>query len=98
MESSYVGRPHDPPDLLHRVEIWAQTTVHGEDLFVDDGCDWQAVEAVRKCLPKLDIVSPLALIVETIDPIDGRALVVAAEDEKVLWVLNLVGQQQADGL
>lgn len=65
--------------------------MHGEDLFVDDGGNRQAVEAVRKSLPQLDVVPALALIVETIDTVDGGTLVVAAQDEEVLGVLDLVG-------
>jgi hypothetical protein len=30
--------------------------VHRENLFVNDGCDRQAVETIRKSLPKFDIV------------------------------------------
>lgn len=41
-----------------------QAAVHGEDLFVDDGSDRQAVEAVRKRLPKLDVIPPLACLHE----------------------------------
>ena len=51
--------------------------MHGEDLFIDDGGNRQAVEAVRKCLPQLDVVAPFALVVETVDAVNGRALVVA---------------------
>uniref|UniRef100_A0A1I8JA28 TOG domain-containing protein n=1 Tax=Macrostomum lignano TaxID=282301 RepID=A0A1I8JA28_9PLAT len=36
--------------------------------------------------------------VEAVDPVDTRALVVSAQQEEVLRVLDLVGQQQADGL
>jgi hypothetical protein len=72
--------------------------VHGEDLLVNDGSDGQAVEAVGKGLPQLDVVSSLALIVETVDAVDRGTLVVAAKDEEVLGVLDLVGQEQADGL
>ena len=50
-DRTYVSRPHNPTDLLHGVEIRAQTTVHGEDLLVDDSSNRQAIEAVRKCLP-----------------------------------------------
>lgn len=42
-------------------------------------------------------VSLLTLIVETVDAVDGSTLMVAPEQEKVLWVFNLVGQQKADG-
>jgi hypothetical protein len=55
-----VGGPHDSPDLLHALEVWAQATMHGEDLFVDDSGDGQTVEAVCKGLPELNVVSPLA--------------------------------------
>ena len=41
---------------------------------------------------------PRTLVVEAVDAVDGRALVVASEDEEVLWVLDLEGEQQADGL
>lgn len=36
-----------------------------ENLLVNDSCYWQAIEAVRECLPQLDIVSAFALVVET---------------------------------
>ena len=40
----------------------------------------------------------LTLIVEAVDSVDGGTLVVAPEQEEVLRILDLVGQQQADGL
>ena len=40
----------------------------------------------------------LTLIVETIYSVDGGALVVSPEQEEVLWVFDLVGQQKTDGL
>jgi hypothetical protein len=72
--------------------------VHCEDLLVDDCCNGQAIEAVRERLPELDVVSSLALIVEPIDSVDGRAFVVAAEDEEVFRVFDLVCEEQTDGL
>jgi len=72
--------------------------VHGEDLLVDDGGDGQAVEAVGKRLPQLDVVPPFALIVESVDTIDRCALVVSTQNEKVFRVLDLVREQQANGL
>lgn len=52
--------------------------MHREDLLINNGRDRQAVEAVRKCLPQFDVVTTLALIIETIDTVDGSALVVSA--------------------
>ena len=40
----------------------------------------------------------LTLVVEAVDPVDGCALVVAAQQEEVLRILDLVGQQQANRL
>ena len=95
---TYVSWAHNAADLLHGVEIWREAAVHGENLLVNDSSNWQAVEAVGEGLPQLDVVAALALIVESVDAVDGRALVVTAEDEKVLWVLDLVGEEKADGL
>ena len=72
--------------------------MHGEDLLVDDGGDWQAIEAVCKRLPQLDVISTLALIVESVYTVDRGALVVTAENEEIFRVLDLVRQQQADSL
>jgi hypothetical protein len=72
--------------------------MHGKDLLVDDGCDGQAVEAIGKGFPQLDVVSSFALVVEAVDAVDGRALVVAAQYEEILGVLDLVCEQQADCL
>ena len=72
--------------------------MHGEDLLVNDGSDGQAVEAIGKRLPELDVVPALALVVEAVDAVDRGALVVASQDEEILGVLDLVGQEQADGL
>lgn len=98
MPRTYVSGSHDTADLLHGVQIRAETTVHGEDLLVDDSGDGKAVEAVGEGLPQLDVVTTLALIVEAVDAVDRSTLVVAAEDEEVLGVLDLVREQEADGL
>ena len=56
----HVRRPHDPPDLLHRLKVRAEATVTAEDLLVDNGGHRETVEAVRESLPKLDVVAALA--------------------------------------
>jgi len=72
--------------------------VHAENLLVDNGCYWQAVEAVCKCLPQLNVVTAFAFVIEPVNPVNAGALMVSAQDEKVLGVLDLVGEQQADRL
>ena len=94
----HVGRPRNATDLIHAVVLRRQAAVDAEDLLVDDGGDGKTVEAVGERLPKFDVVPALALVVETVDAVDARALVVAAQQEKVLRVLHLVRQQQTDRL
>ena len=55
-----VRRPHYSPYLLHRLQIGRKTTMHCEYLLIDDGRNWQAVEAVGERLPQLDVVPALA--------------------------------------
>lgn len=48
--------PHDTSYLFHTLEIGAEPAVHGEYLFIDDGGDREAIEAICKRLPQLDVV------------------------------------------
>lgn len=84
--------------MLHGVQVGAQTAMHCENLFVDDSGDGKAVETVGKGLPQLDVVPALAFVVETVDAVNGCTFVVTTQDEEVFGVLDLVGQQEADGL
>lgn len=72
--------------------------MHAEYLLVDDSCHGHHVEHIGEYLPQLEVVLPLALVVEAVEPVDGGALVVAPEHEEVLGVLDLVGQEQAHAL
>jgi hypothetical protein len=84
--------------LLERAKLWAQATVHAEDFLVDESSDGETIETVSESLPQLDVIATLALIVKSVNTINGCALVVATEEEEVLRVLDLVGQEEAHGL
>lgn len=71
--------------------------MHREDFLVDDRCNGQAIEAVGERLPELDIIPSLAFVVESIYAVDGRALVIPAQDEEVFWIFDLVREKQANG-
>lgn len=71
--------------------------MHSEDLFVNDGCDRKTIEAICEGLPQLDVVSSLTLVVKAVNAVDGGTFVVAAKDEEVFWVFDLVCEQQANG-
>jgi len=94
----HVGWAHQAPHLIKAGDLRRQTTVHAHDLLIDKSADRHAVEDVTELFPKLDVVTPLALIVEPIDSGDGCTFVVASQEEEILWVLRLVCKQQDDGL
>lgn len=72
--------------------------MHAENLLVDDRSNGQTVEAVCKGLPKLDVITPLAFVVEAINTIDRSAFVVASKNEEILWVLYFISEEEANCL
>jgi len=82
---------------LKVVQIRTETSVHTENLVVDNSAYRDDVEAKSKLLPYLDIVPSFALIVEPIHSVDWLALVVSSQHEEVLWIFYFVSQQKADG-
>ena len=72
--------------------------MHAQNFLVNQRCNGQTIEAVCERLPYSDIQASLALIIEAINSVDLAGLVIAAEQEEVLWVLDLVGKEEADSL
>lgn len=70
--------------------------MHRENFLVDDSRNGQAVEAIGECLPQLDVIPPLAFIIEPIYTIDRCTLVIPTQDEEILWILDLVCEKQAN--
>lgn len=66
-----------------------------EDFLVDDRGNRQTVEAIREGLPEFDVVPSFTFVVKAVYPVYARALMIAAQQEEVLRVLDLVRQQQA---
>lgn len=66
--------------------------MHAQNLLVNDGSNWQTIETIRKGLPQFNIISSLALLVETINAIDACALVITTQNKEVLGIFDLVGQ------
>ena len=99
VEKSVVGnvrRAGDVADVVHVAERRAETAVNTENFACYDSCNWQCVECVDERLPDLHITTPLAFVVESVHSGDVGAFVVAAKQEEVLWVSNLVAQKQQD--
>ena len=71
--------------------------MHAENFLVDESCDRKTIEAVCEDFPKLDTVTALALVIEAVDAIDRGTFMISSQQKEVLWVLDLIGQKEADG-
>lgn len=107
-------RPPERADLAHRLQLRRQPPVHAEHLLLlpllppagagdDEGGEGEAGEDEVEFRPAVpppgdDKAAVDALLVEAVGLVYGGALVVAAEEEEGVGVLELVGEQQADGL
>mmetsp|Transcript_38082 Transcript_38082/g.81113 ORF Transcript_38082/g.81113 Transcript_38082/m.81113 type:complete len:204 (+) Transcript_38082:680-1291(+) len=87
--------PHDALDLLRRVEVRRKTRMYAEDLLVHHSRKGKDIEHLLEFFPHLDVVAALALVIEAVDAVDGCTLVVTAEEEEILGVLDLVREKQA---
>ena len=66
------------------------------NFFFDDGAERKTIEDVAKCFPDGDLAteSSLAFVVESVDAIDGCALMVASEKEEIFGVSDLQREQK----
>jgi hypothetical protein len=48
---------HDASDLFHALQIWTQSSMATEYLFINDGRNWQTVEAISECFPQFDVIA-----------------------------------------
>ena len=55
-----VSGAHNTSDLLHRLEVGAQSTMATENLFFHNSGDGETIETVCESFPQLDVVSALA--------------------------------------
>jgi hypothetical protein len=50
---------HDASDLFHALQIWTQSSMATENLFINNGRNWQTVEAVGERFPQFDVIATL---------------------------------------
>lgn len=92
----HVGWPQYLVDLLQIIELGRQAAMNTEYLIVDYGGHRKAIEALDELLPEPQRVAALAFVVKAVDPINRAALMIASQQEEVLRILDLVGEQKAD--
>jgi len=93
-----VGWLWDLVNLLEAMHVFAESSVHAHDLLIDESHQGHVVEARVELLPQVDLVPPLDLVEEPVDARDGLALVVASQDDHLLWEPHFQGQQQTNDL
>mmetsp|Transcript_14683 Transcript_14683/g.32425 ORF Transcript_14683/g.32425 Transcript_14683/m.32425 type:complete len:340 (-) Transcript_14683:469-1488(-) len=94
----HVARPGDVGQLLQLVELGGESSVDADDLVVDDGGAGQTVKDVAELLPHFDGVATATLVVETVDAANTGALVVSAQQEEILRIFHLVGEEKVGHL
>ena len=70
--------------------------MNAEDLVVDDCGYWEAIEALNELLPQFQSISSFALVVESINSVDGAAFVIASQKEEILWILDFVRKHETN--
>jgi hypothetical protein len=64
--------------------------VHADNFIINHCATGQTIEGIAKLLPHLDGEATATLVVESINPIDTRTLVIAPQEKEVFWILNFV--------
>jgi len=64
--------------------------MHSKYFVINNRCNWEAIEAVSEGLPQFNVIPPLTLIIESINPIDRGTLMVSSKKEEILGILNFV--------
>jgi hypothetical protein len=85
---------HNVAELFQIRELRTQSPVDAKDFLVNECGTGEAIEGVRKDLPQLDRMPSFALVVKAVDTVDRGALVVPPDAEKILGILDLVGQDE----
>ena len=94
----HIRGSQDLVDLLKVVELRRKATMDAEDLVIYYSSHWETVEALDKLLPQLQRIPSFALVIKSINSIDGATFVISSQEEEIFRVLNLIGEQQTDDL
>jgi hypothetical protein len=80
------------------LQVWGQAAMHTQNFLCHNRRYRHAVEAIGKNAPQLDAVPPLALVVKAVYSVERGALVISAQKEKRLRVLDFVAESQSNHL
>merc|ERR1712187_160523 len=85
-----------PTNLIHVINLWRKSTMHADDLLIDEAANRHAIEHVAELFPELDIITAFAFVIEAINPSDRCAFVISTKLEKVLRIFYFVREHQRD--
>ena len=94
----HVARARNVGNLFHLRKLRRESSVHTDNLIVNDGTAGQAVKGIAELLPHLDREATTALVVKAINAINAGALVVATEQKEIFGILDFVGKEETDNL
>ena len=80
------------------MQLRGQSTVHAQNSVINQRCNGHVVEQSYEGAPQFEAIAALALVKEAEDPRNLLALMVAAKQENVLWVLYFVREKQTNRL
>lgn len=89
-------RPCNAFDFVKGWHILAQPTMHGQDLVIDQSCNWKHVEGRNKFLPKTYGIPFLTFFVESINFGDILTFMISAQKKYRLWELHFICEKQAN--
>ena len=75
-----------------------ETSVHAENLVINQRRNGHTVENILELFPRLDWEAALAFVVKAVNAVNLTTFVISAQQEEVFLVLDLVCEQQNDGL
>jgi len=81
-------------ELSHSDKLGRKSTVHTENFVIDEGRNRHTVEHILEFLPEANRIPTFAFVVESVDPVDLTALVVAAKQEEVFLEFDLVRKKK----
>mmetsp|Transcript_22412 Transcript_22412/g.50494 ORF Transcript_22412/g.50494 Transcript_22412/m.50494 type:complete len:211 (-) Transcript_22412:221-853(-) len=91
-----VGGTQNTTNLFHAVQIRRQSSMYAKNLIINNRSNGETIENHIKCFPELQAVTALAFVIKPVDAIDRRAFMISSQHEKVLRVLDLVGEEQTN--
>lgn len=79
--------------------------MHAQDFLIDEGSDRHDIEDIGEEFPEFEVVlsftfdkGTVTFVIKSINPVNGRAFVIAPEQEEVLRVLDLISEHEGNTL